>query len=114
MAKKVKASTLLRRAKKYVKEDGAVCISVRRASDEYAFSKRYDEAQATSRRLRDCIGDSIGTSVYVTQWLRKRSAVFRRFEANEPLNDMDWSKALLDYRLRWIDWMIEGYKAVGD
>lgn len=56
-------------------------------------------------KLKKTIAVSLNGQFSVNEWLNRKGLAL-------GLNM--YSKELRDYRLRWIDWMIEGYKKVGD
>lgn len=45
-------------------------------------------------------------------WLEENVEGFKDWE--DQATDDEFVAAMRQYRLRWIDWMIEGYEAVGD
>jgi len=48
----------------------------------------------------------------VSSWLTDNVQGFSTWMDNAP--NLEFIAIMRDYRLRWIDWLIEGYEAVGD
>lgn len=106
----MKSSTALKKARRKIAADQEqyVCCAL-----------QYSGGEDTEvyRNLQKLFGAPVGT--LVSFWLKKHSRNFKEFreathETNIPAKWAEYRAAMRDYRLRWIDWMIEGYKAKGD
>ena len=100
----MKSSTALRQARELIESgrETFVCLALSFRVIGGADTQVYRRLNAIFTR-----GFSIDS------WLKRESPRFRKFLLREHHGAL-YQDQLRLYRLRWIDWMIEGYEAVGD
>ena len=106
----MKSSELLRLAKARIvrRQSVHVCVATAQALKEHEIAIGSMNAPAVVQNLRSLFGKGS-----VSTWLWENSKEYRQFFLSAQTVD-ECRKALQAYRLRWIDWMIEGYERVGD
>ena len=103
---KKKSSEILLEAQKLMIETGIpyVCHAISMVGN------RNPEAKEKCQDIVEKIGSSIAPFNTVILWLWENH---RDFHIQNP-QEVTKSGFYKNYRLAWIDWMIEGYKAIGD
>lgn len=113
----MKSSEALKNARRLIQEQETVYVC-------YALRMVGGSCTAVYDNLRRVIGERS-----IASWLRDHSEGYRQWcdarsdealqrarahpEPYAPLNP-EFTRTMRQYRLAWIDWMIEGYEAVGD
>lgn len=98
----MKSSVALRKARKLISsgKEQFVCAALILANDERS-------------KVKEVLKRMFGGRP-VDSWLSGNCEDFNLFLNRKDFKFSEYSEAMRAYRLRWIDWMIEGYKKAGD
>lgn len=95
----MKASQALKRAKKQLREHRYICLALLCAYKSNA-------GLAASYRAIDHIDKMLGDTTTVEGWLKKYGYIEQVLNKRDPV--------IYEYRLRWIDHLIEHFESLGD